>query len=69
VLVVDETRATGGVSESVLAALVDAQWHGRASRVASADTFVPLGPAAGQVLVSEEEIVNAARALLRLRAD
>jgi 2-oxoisovalerate dehydrogenase E1 component len=69
VLVVDETRATGGVAESVLAALVDAQWPGRAARVASADTFVPIGPAAQHVLLSEDEIVSAARALLRLRPD
>jgi 2-oxoisovalerate dehydrogenase E1 component len=68
VLVVDETRASGGVSEAVIAALVDAQWPGRVVRVASADSFVPLGPAAAHVLLSEEEIVAAARALLRLRA-
>jgi 2-oxoisovalerate dehydrogenase E1 component len=69
VLVVDETRASGGVSESVLAALVDAQWPGRAARVTSADSFVPLGPAADHVLLSEHDIVVAARALLRLRPD
>jgi 2-oxoisovalerate dehydrogenase E1 component len=69
VLVVDETRATGGVAESVMATLVDAQWPGRVGRVTSADSFVPLGPAAAHVLLSEEEIVTAARALLRLRAD
>ncbi|HSS67922.1 MAG TPA: thiamine pyrophosphate-dependent enzyme [Nocardioidaceae bacterium] len=68
-LVVDETRATGGVAESVIATLVDAQWPGRVGRVTSADSFVPLGPAAEHVLLSEEEIVTAARALLRLRAD
>jgi 2-oxoisovalerate dehydrogenase E1 component len=69
VLVVDETRATGGVAESVMAALTDAQWPGRMARVVSADSYVPLGPAAGHVLVSEEEIVTTARALLRLRPD
>jgi 2-oxoisovalerate dehydrogenase E1 component len=69
VLVVDETRATGGVAESVLATLTDALWPGRAARVASADSFVPLGPAADHVLLGEDEIVSAARALLRLRPD
>jgi 2-oxoisovalerate dehydrogenase E1 component len=69
VLVVDETRQTGGVAESVLAALIDAQWPGRAARVASADSFVPLGPAAEHVLLSEHDVVTAARALLRLRPD
>jgi 2-oxoisovalerate dehydrogenase E1 component len=60
VLVVDETRRTGGVSEGVLAALVDAGFDGRTARVASKDSFVPLGDAARLVLVSEEEIEEAA---------
>ena len=56
VLVVDETRRTGGVSEGVIAALVDAGFDGRLARVASKDSFVPLGDAARLVLVSEDEI-------------
>ena len=63
VLVVDETRRTGGVSEGVLAARVDAGFDGRVARVASKDSFVPLGDAASLVLVSEEEIEAAALAL------
>jgi 2-oxoisovalerate dehydrogenase E1 component len=65
VLVVDETRRTGGVSEGVLAALVDAGYEGRLARVASKDSFVPLGDAARLVLVSEEEIEAAALELVR----
>jgi 2-oxoisovalerate dehydrogenase E1 component len=65
VLVVDETRRTGGVSEGVLAALVDAGFDGRMARVASKDSFVPLGDAARLVLVSEDEIEAAARNLVR----
>jgi 2-oxoisovalerate dehydrogenase E1 component len=65
VLVVDETRRTGGVSEAVLAALVDAGFEGRARRVTSLDSFIPLGPAASHVLVQEEQIEAAARALVR----
>jgi 2-oxoisovalerate dehydrogenase E1 component len=64
VLVVDETRRTGGVSEGVLAALVDARFEGRVARVASLDSFVPLGDAARLVLVSEDEIEAAALALV-----
>ena len=45
VLVVDETRRTGGVSEGVVASLVDAEFDGRISRVASKDSFIPLGDA------------------------
>jgi 2-oxoisovalerate dehydrogenase E1 component len=65
VLVVDETRRTGGVSEGILAELVDAGYDGRVARVASKDSFVPLGDAARLVLVSEDEIESAARALVQ----
>jgi len=64
VLVVDETRRSGGVGEGVLAALVDAGYVGVARRVASVDSFVPLGAAARHVLVSEESITAGARAIL-----
>ncbi|GAB2567188.1 thiamine pyrophosphate-dependent enzyme [Kribbella endophytica] len=64
VLVVDETRRSGGVSEGVLAALVDAGFTGRMARVTSEDSFVPLGAAAQHVLLSEETIEKAARELL-----
>jgi 2-oxoisovalerate dehydrogenase E1 component len=68
VLVVDETRRTGGVSEGVVTALVDAGYDGRLARVASEDSFVPLGEAARHVLVSEQQIETAATALLERRA-
>ncbi|AEB46617.1 transketolase domain-containing protein [Micromonospora maris AB-18-032] len=64
VLVVDETRRSGGVGEGVIAALVDAGYVGAARRVAAVDCFVPLGPAARQVLISEEAITQGARTLL-----
>jgi 2-oxoisovalerate dehydrogenase E1 component len=60
VLVVDETRRTGGVSEGVLAALVDGGFEGRLARVASEDSFIPLGDAARLVLLDEDEIEAAA---------
>jgi len=63
VLVVDETRRTGGVSEGVVTALVDAGYDGRIARVASKDSFIPLGDAASLVLLSEEEILEAALGL------
>ncbi|MEV0947600.1 thiamine pyrophosphate-dependent enzyme [Rhodococcus sp. NPDC049939] len=64
VLVVDETRRSGGVSEGVVAALVDAGFNGRLSRVASEDSFIPLGDAAQEVLLSEDTIEAAAIALV-----
>ncbi|SHJ97729.1 2-oxoisovalerate dehydrogenase E1 component [Pseudonocardia thermophila] len=64
VLVVDETRRSGGVSEGVLAELVDAGFTGRVARVTSVDSFVPLGDAARHVLVSETDVIAAAQALV-----
>jgi 2-oxoisovalerate dehydrogenase E1 component len=64
VLVVDETRRTGGVAEGVVAALVDAGYVGSVRRVAAVDTFLPLGPATSHVLVGEQDIERSARALL-----
>ncbi|AXT86713.1 MFS transporter [Aeromicrobium sp. A1-2] len=63
VVVVDETRESGGVSESVVTALVDGGYPGRIRRVTSADSFIPLGPAADQVLLAESDVVEAVRAL------
>lgn len=64
VLVVDETRASGGVSEGVITALVDRGYTGKIARVAACDTFIPLGDAADQVLVSEAAIEKAVGDLL-----
>ncbi len=64
VLVVDETRRSGGVSEGVLAALVDHGFAGRMARVTSEDSFVPLGDAALTVLLQEQTVERAALDLL-----
>jgi len=63
-LVVDETRHTGGVGEGVVAELVGRGYSGRLARVASKDSFIPLGDAARLVLLSEDEIEAAAVRLL-----
>lgn len=65
VLVVDETRSSGGVAEGVLAALIDHGFKGRMARVASKDSFIPLGDAAKLVLLSESEIEAAADSVMR----
>ncbi len=64
VLVVDETRHSGAVSEAVCAALLDAGYTGRLGRVTSQDSFIPLGPAANTVLLGEEQIHAATARLL-----
>jgi 2-oxoisovalerate dehydrogenase E1 component len=66
VLVADETRRTGGVSEGVITALADGGFTGLIARVASEDSFIPLGDAAYTVLLSEQAIEAAARDLLCL---
>ncbi|HEX4586780.1 MAG TPA: thiamine pyrophosphate-dependent enzyme [Mycobacterium sp.] len=59
-LIVDETRQTGGVGEGVLAELLQHGYAGAVERVASRDSFIPLGEAALEVLLSEETIEAAA---------
>jgi 2-oxoisovalerate dehydrogenase E1 component len=64
VLIVDETRSSGGVSEGVLACLSDHRYRGEVARLNALDTFIPLGDAAGHVLVSEAAIERAAHDLV-----
>ena len=59
-LIVDETRTTGGVGEGVLAELLAHGYSGAVDRVASRDSFIPLGDAALEVLLSEDTIEAAA---------
>jgi 2-oxoisovalerate dehydrogenase E1 component len=65
VLVVDEGRSSGGVGESIVAALAESGCSAPIARVAGADSYVPLGPAASTVLVGEKEIVDKALTLAR----
>jgi 2-oxoisovalerate dehydrogenase E1 component len=64
VLIVDETRRSGGVSEGIVTELADANFEGVIHRVTSRDSFIPLGEAANHVLLQEAEIEAAARALV-----
>jgi 2-oxoisovalerate dehydrogenase E1 component len=65
VLVVDETRKSGGVSEEIFTALLEGGFKGPLRRVTAADSYIPLGPAAEHVLVQEREIEAAAQELAR----
>ena len=65
VLIADETRRSGGVSEAVVAALADGGFGGPVARVTSEDSFIPLGEAAMTVLLSQHGIEAAACRLLR----
>ncbi len=64
VVVVDETRRSGGVGEAVVAGLVAEGFTEPIRRVAAADSFIPLGDAARLVLVSEDDIEAAIRSVL-----
>ncbi|MDQ1482429.1 MAG: 2-oxoisovalerate dehydrogenase component, partial [Actinomycetota bacterium] len=63
VLVVDETRHSGGVGAGVLAALVEGGFDGPMARVCSQDSFIPLGAAAQHVLLNSDDIEKAAMTL------
>ncbi|MGH8278757.1 MAG: thiamine pyrophosphate-dependent enzyme [Gammaproteobacteria bacterium] len=64
VLVVDEGRATGGISEEIFTALDEEAGSGIVKRrVTGEDSYIPLAAAANLVLVSEAEILAAATAL------
>jgi 2-oxoisovalerate dehydrogenase E1 component len=65
-LVVDESRVSGNVNEALLAGLAERAPGVVTRRVAAADCFVPLGEAAELVLVSEDEIFQAATELSRI---
>ncbi len=60
VLVADETRPTGGVGEAIITALVTEGFSGEIRRVCGLDSPIPLGAAAAHVLLSEDQIVDAA---------
>jgi 2-oxoisovalerate dehydrogenase E1 component len=64
-LIADETRRSGGVSEGVVTTLIDGGFRGSIARVTSEDSFVPLGEAAATVLLSQRAIEAAARDLVR----
>ncbi|NNE42033.1 MAG: MFS transporter [Marinicaulis sp.] len=64
VLIVDECRKTGGPAEEIMTALYENGSKQKMARIAGIDTFIPLGPAADTVLVSEDGIVDAALALI-----
>ncbi|MGD8688604.1 MAG: thiamine pyrophosphate-dependent enzyme [Gammaproteobacteria bacterium] len=66
VLVVDEGRRTGGIAEEIFA-LIDEHCDKpvKKARITGADSYIPLADAANLVLVQENEIVDAAVALLK----
>jgi 2-oxoisovalerate dehydrogenase E1 component len=63
-LVVDEARRSGGVAEALVTALLEGGYTGRLARINADDSFVPPGPAADLLLISEDDVEDAVRTLL-----
>jgi 2-oxoisovalerate dehydrogenase E1 component len=62
--VVDEARRSGGVAEALVTALLEGGYTGLLARINADDSFVPPGPAADLLLISEDDIEDAVRTLL-----
>ncbi|XQW84493.1 thiamine pyrophosphate-dependent enzyme [Thalassotalea piscium] len=59
VLIVDECRKTGSISEALMTLLVEAKLNDKGiERICAHDSFIPLGSAAYEVLPSCQEIVD-----------
>jgi len=66
VLIVDECRRSGSVSEELVTALVERGWPSdRLARLTAEDSFIPLGVASTVTMPSKEQIVGAALAATR----
>ncbi len=59
-LIVDELRRSGSISEKLMTVLAEAGLADRTSRITAEDCFIPLGPAAELVLPSKDDILAAA---------
>jgi 2-oxoisovalerate dehydrogenase E1 component len=62
ILIVDESRRSGSLSEKLMTILTEAGRGDVVSRITAQDCFIPLGPAAGLVLPSKASIIEAAKA-------
>lgn len=64
ILIVDECRETGSLSEELMTKLVEAGVSGKLTRHCAGDCFIPLGPSATCTLPSKESIIAAAKDLV-----
>ena len=62
ILIVDECRRSGSLSEKLMTILTEAGRGDAVSRITAEDCFIPLGPAAELVLPSKASIIEAAQA-------
>ncbi|MEO0567118.1 MAG: thiamine pyrophosphate-dependent enzyme [Pseudomonadota bacterium] len=64
ILIVDETRHSGGVAEALMAHFHETS-HARMARLTADDCFIATGPAYAATMPSKESIVDAALALVQ----
>ena len=64
ILIVDECRKTGGISEAILSLLAEKKQGPHLKRICGHDTYIPLGAAANLVLIQEDDIEAAAHELM-----
>lgn len=64
ILIVDETRASGGIAEGLMALFAEAG-HQSVRRITAADSFIATGPAYAATLPSVGDIITAAGSLMR----
>jgi 2-oxoisovalerate dehydrogenase E1 component len=64
ILIVDETRRSGGVAEALMAHFCETQPGLPVARVTAEDSFIATGPAYAATLPSRDAIIVAARALV-----
>jgi 2-oxoisovalerate dehydrogenase E1 component len=67
VLIVDEARRSAGVSEAVITELLEAGYSGRLARVVAEEGPVPPGQEFSSVPLTERDVLDGARALVRRR--
>lgn len=64
ILVVDEGRQTGGISEGIVSLIAENLSNKHIKRLCGLDTFIPLGAAANLVLIQEADIESAVLSMM-----
>ncbi|HMS96159.1 MAG TPA: thiamine pyrophosphate-dependent enzyme [Tabrizicola sp.] len=65
ILVVDETRHSGGVAEALMAHFVEAAPGAKLARITAEDSFIATGPAYAATMPSSADIVTAAKGMVK----
>ena len=63
-LIVDECRRTGSLAEELYTRVREHGFDEPLARINSDDSFIPLGPAANEVLISEDQIATAMQEII-----